>query len=202
VKLLIVDDNPKQLDVLGIVLKTKGHSVMTARNGEEALRRLDEDASQIELVLTDDNMPDMNGLDLLRRIGNKRVSLPVILMSACGDKQLVMNALRGGCNGFVDKPFTIDSLASEIERVKTMANQNFNPKEFFEKLPELINSANDKLTVIAGNAEIALMDIDRRELEPIKNQLRTITALSDEIGIINGKIMGMIDNCYSQSEAV
>lgn len=81
-----------------------------------------------------------------------------------------------------------------------MANQNVNDKELFEKLPGLINTANDKLTVILGNAEIALLDIADEELVSLKKQLQVITALSEEIGTINGKIMGLISGINSNSE--
>jgi hypothetical protein len=81
-----------------------------------------------------------------------------------------------------------------------MANLNVNDEELFEKLPGLINTANDKLTVILGNAEIALLDIADEELVSLKKQLQVITALSEEIGTINGKIMGLISGKNSNSE--
>jgi hypothetical protein len=81
-----------------------------------------------------------------------------------------------------------------------MSKQNFNTEDLFKKFPGLINTANDKLTVITGNAEIALLDIAGKELEPLKKQLQVITALSEEIGIINGKIMGLITGLHCSSE--
>ncbi len=81
-----------------------------------------------------------------------------------------------------------------------MSDQNLNAEDLFEKLPGLINTANDKLTVILGNAEIALFDLAGEEFEPLKKQLQVITALSEEVGIINGKIMGLIAGLNSDPE--
>lgn len=76
-----------------------------------------------------------------------------------------------------------------------MADQRIHLKELFEKLPELINGVNDKLTVIAGSAEISLMDLDGGEFDAIRKHLYRISELTEEIGFINGKIMGMMEGC-------
>jgi hypothetical protein len=83
-----------------------------------------------------------------------------------------------------------------------MSKQKLNAEDLFKKLPGLINTANDKLTVILGNAEVALLDLAGEEFESLKKQLQIITVLSEEIGIINGKIMGLITklNCSSEGE--
>ena len=73
-----------------------------------------------------------------------------------------------------------------------MLNKNINTEELFEKLTGLISTANDVLAVISGNAEFALLDIAGEEVEPLKKQLQVITVLSEEIGSINGEMMGLI----------
>lgn len=74
-----------------------------------------------------------------------------------------------------------------------MSTQKTNLKELSEKLPELINAANDKLTVILGSAEMALLDLnDGASVALLPQQLHNITMLSEEIGLINGKIIGLV----------
>lgn len=84
-----------------------------------------------------------------------------------------------------------------------MSNNNIDTEELVKKLPGLINTANDKLTIILGNAEIAMLDLVDDEYALLKKQLEVITALSEEIGVINGKIMGLIaeQNYVPEAEA-
>lgn len=119
--LLIIDDNPNQLYSLDIALKTKGHCVILAGSGTEALEKLHENESRIDVVLTDYAMPGMTGLELLCHIQKDYESLPVIMMTAYGKKELVIAALQNGCAGYVEKPFTLEELIPEIERVVSMA---------------------------------------------------------------------------------
>ncbi len=190
--LLVVDDNPAQLASLRVALKTKGHRVLTAESGKDALAELDRQASIINLVLTDYAMPEMDGLELLSTIRQKSQAIPVIMMTGHSDKHLISRAFQNGCTGFLDKPFTLEQLTTEIRRIEQMKLQKNHTEMLLEKIPELINLANDKLTVIAGNAEIALLDLGSKNLESLKNQLMVITAFSEEIGAINGKIMRLI----------
>jgi DNA-binding NtrC family response regulator len=73
--------------------------------------------AKIDLVLSDYVMPGLNGIELLKRIRENHGSLPVILMTAYGEKDLIIEALRNRCDSFLEKPFTLDQLIQEIERV-------------------------------------------------------------------------------------
>ena len=106
---LIVDDKNVQLKTLRRALRTRGFLVIEARSGKQALGHLD-DIKTIDIVLTDYAMPEMNGMELLRKIRKTYKSLPVILMTAYGDKDIVVQAMHYGCNGFIDKPFDVDEL--------------------------------------------------------------------------------------------
>ena len=75
-----------------------------------------------------------------------------------------------------------------------MSNQNINNEELYEKLAGLIDTANDTLAVISGNAEFALLDIPGEEFEPLKRQLQVITVLSEEIGSINDTMMELLQS--------
>lgn len=112
---LIVDDKNVQLKTLRRALRTRGFLVVEAGSGKKALNHL-ENIKNIDIVLTDYAMPEMNGIKLLQNIRKIYKSLPVILMTAYGDKDLVIEAMHYRCDGFIDKPFDIDELLDIINR--------------------------------------------------------------------------------------
>jgi DNA-binding NtrC family response regulator len=127
VNVLIVDDEIVQVENLSIGLSSRGFHVLHALSGHEALNLIENDALEIDLVITDYAMPEMTGIALLQNIRWKHGNLPVILMTAYGQRDIILDALRNQCNGFIDKPFTLDRLLHEIDRVKTNKFQNLTP---------------------------------------------------------------------------
>ncbi|MCP4691741.1 MAG: response regulator [Desulfobacterales bacterium] len=110
---LIVDDEIVQIETLKRGLRTRGCRVLDALGGKQALAHL-EQVDEIDLVITDYAMPEMNGMELLEKIRKKNKTLPVIMMTAYGDKDLVVEAMRHRCDGFLDKPFTLQELLEVI----------------------------------------------------------------------------------------
>ena len=115
--ILIVDDERIIVEALKRGLRNRGHQVLTASSGDEALKLLN-NGHPVDLVLTDYAMEGMNGMELLKSIREENIFLPVILMTAYGEKDLVIDALRHRCNSFIEKPFTIDQVMREIEAVE------------------------------------------------------------------------------------
>lgn len=113
--ILIVDDKRIQLKTLRRGLRTRGYRVFEAISGKQALDHLEKDET-IDLVLTDYAMPEMNGIELLKKIRETNKTIPVIIMTAYGDKDLVIEAMHYRCNGFIDKPFDMDELLEEIQQ--------------------------------------------------------------------------------------
>ncbi|HEY5947611.1 MAG TPA: sigma-54 dependent transcriptional regulator [Kofleriaceae bacterium] len=109
---LLVDDEPGVLFTLSEVLTERGHRVVTARSGAEALTKLDD----VETVLTDLSMPNMDGLDLMVQIVSRDPSLPVILLTAHGSERVAVEAMKRGAYDYLSKPFDIDEVAVVIER--------------------------------------------------------------------------------------
>lgn len=127
VNVLIVDDEIVQVENLSIGLGSRGYHVLQAFSGLEALNLLENDTFKIDLVITDYAMPGMNGMELLQNIRWKHGNLPVIMMTAYVQRDIVLDALRNQCNGFIDKPFTLEQLLQEIDRVKSQMLQNLTP---------------------------------------------------------------------------
>jgi DNA-binding NtrC family response regulator len=114
--ILVVDDKRIQLKTLRRGLRTKGYQVVEAISGKEALDHLVKEI-KIDIVLTDYAMPEMNGIELLQKIRKNNKTIPVIIMTAYGDKSLVIEAMHYQCNGFIDKPFDMDELLEEINNI-------------------------------------------------------------------------------------
>jgi two-component system response regulator AtoC len=110
--ILLVDDEPGVLFTLGEVLTDRGHRVISARSGAEALTKLDD----VETVLTDLSMPGMDGLELMTQITARDPELPVILLTAHGSERVAVAAMKQGAYDYLAKPFDIDEVAVVIER--------------------------------------------------------------------------------------
>jgi len=115
--ILVVDDEAVLVESIKIGLQSKGHQVIAANCGQEALDYLFEGGQRIDMVITDYLMPGMTGIDLLVAIRQRAPTLPVVLMTAYGETKLVIEALKNKCDGFLEKPFTLDHLIQEIEAV-------------------------------------------------------------------------------------
>ncbi|MDB4963933.1 MAG: two component, sigma54 specific, transcriptional regulator, Fis family protein [Myxococcales bacterium] len=109
---LLVDDEPGVLFTLSEVLTERGHRVVTARSGTEALTKLDD----ADAVLTDLSMPGMDGLELMAQIVQRDPTLPVILLTAHGSERVAVAAMKQGAYHYLAKPFDIDEVAVVIER--------------------------------------------------------------------------------------
>ena len=114
--ILVVDDERVQLKTLRRGLTINGYRVIEAISGREALDQYNWN-KQIDLILTDYSMPEMDGLDLLRKIREKNKTMPIVLMSAYGNKDLAKEAMHDHCNAFIDKPFDMKELLSVIKNV-------------------------------------------------------------------------------------
>jgi UDP-3-O-[3-hydroxymyristoyl] N-acetylglucosamine deacetylase len=112
--ILVVDDDARVRESIGDVLRDEGYQVVTAGDGHEAMRRVDEHDPC--LVLLDVWMPDLDGIEVLGRIKAARAELPVIVLSGHGNVEMAVKATRMGAIDFIEKPFSIDGLLSSVSR--------------------------------------------------------------------------------------
>jgi two-component system, NtrC family, response regulator AtoC len=111
---LVVEDDDEIRAALVEALTELGHSTIAEARAEPALRVLEE--RDVDLVLTDVRMPGMTGIELCGRLSGDRPNLPVVVMTAFGDVEAAVAALRAGAFDFVPKPFAIDRLVGVIAR--------------------------------------------------------------------------------------
>ncbi|HWH77068.1 MAG TPA: sigma-54 dependent transcriptional regulator, partial [Candidatus Binatus sp.] len=119
-KILIVDDEPFNLDLLEQELSDLGYPSERANDGKQALAKLDQ--IDPDLVLLDYRMPDMNGLDVLREIRQRRKDLPVVMITAFGTIDLAVEAVKAGADDFVTKPFDPEHLALVVKKALERAD--------------------------------------------------------------------------------
>src|SRR5260370_35370600 len=111
-RLLLVDDEPAMLFALKALVQSRRHEAILARSGKEALERLD----GVDAVETDFAMPEMDGAQLLKSVGERGASLPVILLTAHGSERIAVRAMKPGAYEYVTKPFDIDEMGLVIDR--------------------------------------------------------------------------------------
>ena len=111
-KILVVDDDPEVRMATRDFLSSKGYDVSVAEGGRDALRQLD--SSPADVVLLDVAMPDMDGLETLKRIVSAHPNVPVIMVTGNADIEITSKVLQLGAADYVPKPFDLDYLNQAI----------------------------------------------------------------------------------------
>ena len=114
--ILIVDDYAVSLRLLNHILLRANHKPVTASNGLQALDVLEQEP--VDLVILDIDMPEINGIEVLRRIraDARFTTLPVIMLTASGDDEDRKQAEASGANGFLTKPTSSDEIIAIINQ--------------------------------------------------------------------------------------
>lgn len=186
-KILVVDDELDEVESLSRGLRSKGYQVLQALSAQEALNHIHHDRGSIDLVITDYSMPLRNGIDLLNDIRSKDNHVPVMMMTAYAHKDMVIAALRNACDGFIEKPFTLEELLLEMERARVRAQKHTGTHPLSQNIPMLFHQINNPLTCISGSAERAISKLDDAEM--IKKCFQRILASVDIITKLNREIL-------------
>jgi DNA-binding NtrC family response regulator len=112
-RVLIVEDDDETRMALSDALEDLGHQVRSESCAERALSALEHD--DVDAVLTDVRMPGMGGIELCRRLSGDRPNVPVVVMTAYGDVDSAVGALRAGAFDFITKPFSVDGVAEVLD---------------------------------------------------------------------------------------
>jgi two-component system NtrC family response regulator len=145
-RILVVDDEPNSLFGTCQILIDEGFRAIPAQNGEEALGKLQTDS--IDILITDEKMPDMSGMELLSEVKKIDGEIPVILITAYGSVSLAVEALKQGAFYFFEKP-----IFNNLERFLTIIHQALKTKEMERELDHLRKEVSEKYSFpnIIGN---------------------------------------------------
>lgn len=118
--ILIVDDTDVDLLLMERLLSSTDFTIVTAGDGLQALEKLEN--WNIDVVLTDLQMPKMNGLELVRKVREQRLNIPVILTTGQGSEEIAAEALQSGASGYIPKNKLNEMLQSTVEEILDIIN--------------------------------------------------------------------------------
>jgi len=114
-KILLVDDSRTIRNIQKNTLKSLGYvDILEASDGLEALNFISKERPG--LILMDWNMPNMDGIALIKKVRETDKALPIIMVTTEAEKSRVIEAVKAGVNNYVVKPFTADTLAEKIKQ--------------------------------------------------------------------------------------
>ena len=188
-RILIVDDEADIAAILKLHLEDSGYVTAWAGNGQAALQMLKEDG--FSLVLMDVKMPGMNGVEVLRRINESGLDVAVIMMTAHGSEDLVVECMTSGAVDYISKPFSLDDTLQRVDRA--VANRRMlQSKKRLEQEKEdflymLSHDLKNPITVVIGSIDI----MREGRLGPVNTEQAEY--LQSAIDSCN-EVVSMIDN--------
>lgn len=119
-RIMLVDDSRTIRNIQKNVLKQLGHEdIVEAEDGVQALALFNEKVP--DLALIDWNMPNMDGITLVKKIRESNKTLPLIMCTTEAEKSRVLEAIKAGVNNYIVKPFTVESLGEKINQTMAKA---------------------------------------------------------------------------------
>lgn len=164
-RILVVDDEKNYLVVLEALLSAAGYEAVTAQGGARALAVVQD--AEPDLVITDMRMPQMSGLDLMRRLKERYPDLPIVVMTAFGTVENAVEAMKLGATDYISKPFENTELLLTVEKslkLRRLLFQNRLLKEELEGYGELIGDSQpmrelyDLVEKVAGTRATVLLN--------------------------------------------
>lgn len=116
-KILVVDDDKTTRKLLSLYLKSKGHEIVTAENGLEALEKIG--TENVNLIVTDMNMPYMDGIELVKNIRSEETvsHIPIIMVTTEADEEEKKRAYEAGVDDYLVKPTNAEQINSSILKI-------------------------------------------------------------------------------------
>ena len=116
--ILVVDDEQNMRNTLAFILEAASYQVTTAAEGREALEEIlaaRENGRPVDLLITDFRLPGLTGLQLIDELNYLKIKIPVLVITAYGDRSLFLELMRTGCADYLDKPFDYKELVKRVD---------------------------------------------------------------------------------------
>jgi DNA-binding NtrC family response regulator len=133
-RILVVDDEPAQRELVAGFLRKHGFDVVEAGGGREAVARFKQEA--FDLVLTDQRMPDLSGLEVLEAVRSTSPETAVVIITAYGTIETAVSAVKAGAADYLTKPLNLDDLLHRVHRVRERQRLVAENRELREALAE------------------------------------------------------------------
>ncbi len=136
--ILVVDDDETVVEAVEAALESKDYRVISANSGEEALKKFEE--SKVDIIVSDIKMPEINGLELLRKVKERKPSTRVIMMTAYASVDSAVEAMREGASDYIRKPIEVKDIRTTI----LGAVENLELEHFKEKTSKLVKGRGEE----------------------------------------------------------
>jgi diguanylate cyclase (GGDEF)-like protein len=191
--ILIVDDNPKNLQVLGNILREKDYKTAVAKNGQEAMKVVEKKLP--DLILLDIMMPDMDGFEVCRRLKAQEATqnIPVIFISALTHTSEKIKGFKAGGVDYITKPFQDEEV---FARVKNHLELKFSREELklsYQKLQDAyrdldLAARTDSLTRLSNRRDIIeKMEYEKQRFERNKKPFSLVLSDIDNFKAVNDR---------------
>jgi DNA-binding response OmpR family regulator len=192
-KILIAEDNTTSRRILESILVKWNYKVISARDGNEAWEKLQEEDAP-RLMILDWMMPGKNGVELCRELRDRDNVEPmyIILLTARDDKNDIVEGLSAGADDYIAKPFNKDELRARIDvgrRMVELQNALIEREKLqviFEMTGAICHELSQPMQAISGNSELILMNIQKSD--PLYQNIKTIKEQVDRMGNITRKL--------------
>jgi putative two-component system response regulator len=156
--ILIVDDQPQNIELLEAYLAPQGYEIVKAANGEEALEKLS--GNQIDLILLDVMMPGINGFEVTRRVRQDATHrlLPIILVTALRETEDRIKGIEAGCDDFISKPIDKTELLARIRSLLKVKAYNDLLSNYREELESEVTKRTEELKHALEKIKSASLD--------------------------------------------
>ncbi len=188
-RILLVDDNPRNIQVLGTILKHEGYQIIIAQNGCQAIKAVKK--APPDLILLDIMMPQMDGFETCKKLKQNAISkeIPIIFLTAKADTEDIVKGFELGAVDYITKPFNSVELLS---RVKTHMELSYKRKlqGVIEMAGAVCHEMNQPLQTILGYSELILLDIEPGH--PLYKKLVNLKKEIEKMGKITRNLMQII----------
>jgi DNA-binding NtrC family response regulator len=176
-RILVVDDEKSQRDILSMILGSEGYEVFTASSGSQALKQSQKE--HYDLVLTDLMMPEMDGIQLLNHLTQNDSSIIVIMMTAHGSIDTTKEALWAGAFDYLVKPLDRDNLLQVIQNA--LHRLNVIDEEIIGASPEMERVKKMILKVASSSATVLIRGESGTGKEKIARSIHKSSQRSDHV---------------------